>query len=802
MSAKKIQIKNKQRGVPQENVLDLRKIYRERIAKQEPPQKEVVKAKRKKKKKAIQKLFSSWALARKQKKAAQIEKKAALKKEKQAKKAAHAKDQKLKKELQQKEKQARRLVKTKIKKVKQEKQQAVKKTIKKVKKVEKKVEATVRVSRWQIFKPLAVFTILCLIIILPFSSSAFYQQIIEVKDRVLNSTSSALFDLKQGGLATAAADYEQANTDFQSAIGEFQKAQAELQSINQTISALAKAVPGKGQELKSAEQLLIAGENITGAAADINKTLAILSSFNLEEISNSEDDDIGLTTVIMVAHSALRPAVYKIEKANIALSEVSLDVIPEADRDKVAMAQELLPKVEKDLKRVISLSETFLAILGHQEKKRYLILFQNNHEIRATGGFIGSMAMLDLDKGKIEKMDIPGGGSYDISGQLDEKIISPEPLHLINAHWYLQDANWWPDFPTSAQKIAWFYEHSGGTTVDGIITLTPEVIEELLRVTGPLDMSADYDEIITADNFYDIVQLEAEQKYDETQESKQIIADLTPELLNKLMDLRGENLFDVITVLQRALNEKDLLLYFNDPNLQADIINLGWAGEIKQTDRDYLSVVNTNIGGGKSDAAIEEIIEHRAEIMVDGTIRDQVTITRTHKASEADQFAHVSNWDYMRVYVPGGSHLLSAEGFTSPDPNLILEPDADYEVDHDLTHISGNVIEKKQYSLYQNQEFNKTVFAGWVQTPVGGSSQITLEYQLPFSINMDHWLDKTDTYSLLAQKQAGSFDSLLLTELVVAGNYEMIWQSEPECIGKLSKVLNTDYFKGIVLKKK
>ena len=70
----------------------------------------------------------------------------------------------------------------------------------------------------------------------------------------------------------------------------------------------------------------------------------------------------------------------------------------------------------------------------------------------------------------------------------------------MSAVWTMHDANWFPNFPTSAEKVSWFYEKTGGRTVDGVIAITPELLRDLLAITGPIDMP-EYDKTINADNF-------------------------------------------------------------------------------------------------------------------------------------------------------------------------------------------------------------------------------------------------------------------------------------------------------------
>jgi len=85
-------------------------------------------------------------------------------------------------------------------------------------------------------------------------------------------------------------------------------------------------------------------------------------------------------------------------------------------------------------------------------------------------------------------------------------VKAPEPLWLVNPLWHFWDANWWPDWPTTAKNLMWFYEKSGGSTVDGVVTFTPTVVEKLLDITGPIDMSEEYGVIIDSNNFWETTQ--------------------------------------------------------------------------------------------------------------------------------------------------------------------------------------------------------------------------------------------------------------------------------------------------------
>ncbi len=650
-------------------------------------------------------------------------------------------------------------------------------------------------------RPLIGFIVIALVVVIPISVSATLSGAQSLEATVTENAETAFGHIQSAGASLQSFDFGSAERAFTDAQAAFQVAQQEIGSINGLALAAAKLVPVKGELFNTGQRLLIAGEELAAAGQQVSKALQVLNGLDVQQVATNEDQQ--LTDVLVVLHSALVPTVEHIAEANKQLGEIDLTVVPQDKREFAQLAQETLPAVESQLRDAEQMSETLLAILGHEKKKRYLVLFQNNHEIRPTGGFIGSLALIDIEGGNVSGLDIPGGGVYDVSGQLAGSVQPPAPLQLVNNEWNLQDANWFFHFPSSAQKALWFYERSGGPTVDGVITLVPRVIEQLLEVSGPIDMTEEFDVVIDAENFYEEVQVRAEEKFDETQESKKIIGALTPLLFDQLFDAASDpqSLLELLATMQHALNSKDMLLYMSDPQIQRALSEQDWAGEVKQTDRDYLAVVHTNIGGGKTDGVVDNTITHNAKIASDGSIEDTVTLTRSHKGASDDPLQGVNNVDFVRFYVPQGATLVSVEGFETPDPKLFFAPLNDAQIDEDLNEISGEMLLNSQTGVYTNDEFQKSVFGGWMQTPVGESSTVTITYRLPFKIDVMSLWNQTDRYSLLWQKQPGSWPTYTESSMSLPENMRISRLYPPDYTGTIAMVLEEDLFAGMVIER-
>ena len=463
-----------------------------------------------------------------------------------------------------------------------------------------------------------------------------------------------------------------------------------------------------------------------------------------------------------------------------ALSRVRVSDLPTDKQDSFLALKSALPDMLAGLDVLHSNAPAFLDVLGGNGPRKYLFLFQNNQESRATGGFIGSYGLLDIKEGEIRKFFI--NGIFDPDGQLKESVIPPQPIRKISAAWSLHDSNWFADFPTSAEKAIFFYEKTGGPTVDGVITMTPTVLQRILRETGPVFLEQ-YNETVDADNVISLLQYKVEKDYDkEENKPKKILSDLAPIVFDRILHAKDASTsLGVIQALHTSLREKDILLYSRNEALEKMYREMGWSGELRETQKDFVSVVNSNINGFKTDGVIEQTVRHHADIRSDGSVVDTVTITRKHTGGDTPyEWWNAVNADYMRVYVPKGATLLSARGQTREtvqDPldyaalgfsrdALVSETEARMRIDAD----SGTQI---------FEESGKTVFGNWVYVSPKESVTVKYTYQLPFSVFVDEKAE-TATYSLLAQKQSGSIPGTFVFDAEYPKEWKTSWRSFEE----------------------
>jgi len=595
------------------------------------------------------------------------------------------------------------------------------------------------------------YLLLGAMIILPIKVFGHYENLIEIKKEVQNQTILATQQLKSAGQNLADDNFADAEKNFAEAETNMQQAEKELASINYGLKAILKILPTDSANLGDAEKIINLTENIAKVGGKMPDLTAIF------ETDQTLTEKI---TQIKTNLDELQPLLDNIYQD---LNGIRNSAIPENQKNLFATIKTSYAKIYADIKELNDLSAILTQLLGEQTLKRYLFVFQNTNEIRPTGGFIGSLALVDIDRGKIKNLEIPGGGSYDFQGQLTQNVLSPYPLQLINSRWELQDANWFPDFSLSAQKIKWFFEQSGGPTIDGVIAVNSDVISQILEITGPIFL-AKHNQTFNSTNVILALQenIDKENKTGDKTKPKQILADLAPELIKNLFDSSNKEFLSLVKLLKNSFDKKQVQVYFKNQSWQEKFDAYDWTGKIKSPSQDYLMVVNSNIGGGKTDAYIKQKINLLSEIKNDGQIINTVQITRTHTGNKNDYFEKTSNLDFVRIYVPKGSKLLKDEGFANVPTEKFEKPAEHLLPDFDLQTISGQTFVKENSQTIINNELNKTVFGNWIQVDPEETKTAFFQYVLPYKLKYSSnpllkiaGLDSPQNYSVYWQKQSG-----------------------------------------------
>ncbi len=634
-----------------------------------------------------------------------------------------------------------------------------------------------RFSTMKTYSKVLSFLLICLLIISSVQVMALVGKFSSTKGKVLGISEQAFGDFGEGIKSIANSDFNNAKNSFLNANQKFIAAEKEISRYNNIFVEILKFIPKEGKKIDYGIKFLNAGRLFSEAAEHISLAL------------DQQGEEIKLTDKIEIISDHLKQSKDKLKEVSRDINSIDLKALPKEYQDKFGSIQDNIPTLINNLEDLDSLLDVISDILGTDSPKRYLMLFQNSNELRPTGGFMGSLALLDIKEGKIEKVNVPQGGPYDLKAGFFENVISPKPLWLINPNFNFWDANWFADYPTSAELILKYWEKSGGPTVDGVITINSNVMVEFLKIIGPINLE-DRGIEMNSDNFIQETQKIVEIK-DVGEAPKAVIGEMMTKILDKIFNDKNLDYLQTLKLFNDSMRNKDIQVYFPDDSLESIISNYGWGGVMTDTSGDYLAVINTNIGGGKTDASVKEKLNHDVNILSNGTIIDTVKIERTFIAEKDNPFSRGVNKTYLRIYVPQGAKLLEARGFEEFPEEEYMVPVYGSKEDEDIQEIQGRFVIDEISGVKINNEFNKTVFSGWQELGFGQKKIITLRYELPFKLNlnqdvslMDKFFRKDenlnlDTYTIVYEKQSGKNSELDLS-YNWSESIDLIWSNIPE----------------------
>ena len=436
----------------------------------------------------------------------------------------------------------------------------------------------------------------------------------------------------------------------------------------------------------------------------------------------------------------------QIQLAQAEFKHVRKDLLPKPLRNATLAYESALKESEEFIALGKNLSLELPTILGTGEKKRYLILLQNSNELRPTGGFIGSYAIIELKDGKISNLIIDD--IYNPDGQLDIRkisVLSPTPVatFLKEQNLHIRNANWDPSFPKSARQIEDLFYRIDGAKFDGIAAVDLYLAQSLLKISGPIFLTA-YNEEITADNVYEKAQFHSEFNYTEGSEQKRsFLMLLGSKLLEKVFALQKDDMPKLASLVKEALDQKHLSIYIPNTVFGTYLSQRGWAGELIKTDGDYLYVVNANMGGNKANYYVKQEMNYTVSAKTrDGVLRGELTLLYNHTGKN-NSWPGGPYTNYVRVLTPGDTKITGAKiiyadgtqvdifekvvitkesGLNSFETSFALEPNKIVKllIAYDLSANSTITASNKKYQLY------------WQKQPGTQNDKITFSFSSPF----------------------------------------------------------------------
>jgi hypothetical protein len=338
------------------------------------------------------------------------------------------------------------------------------------------------------------------------------------------------------------------------------------------------------------------------------------------------------------------------------------------------------------LRAYAEMDDTLPGILGWDGARRYLVLTQNPAELRPTGGFIGSFGTVTFARGEITERSFQDVFLLDLPW--DYPFIDP-PAALVRyllgptQPWQLADANWSPDFPTSAQQAVRLYQNEGGSgAIDGVIGITTQTIDEILRITGPITV-ADYDVTIAAGEATLKVLQNTRVARDPAENRKAFLSVLADGMFEMLLAVPPTRWTELAARGDALRTERFLLAWFADPGAQAQIAKLGFDGGVRTDAGDYVYPVDSNVApASKLNAVTDRELALDVQLDAVGNATNALAVTWTNLIeSEAGRpYRELRDLEdlrtmgmYFRLLVPERSRI---EAVSAGATTLITAPAA------------------------------------------------------------------------------------------------------------------------------
>lgn len=368
-------------------------------------------------------------------------------------------------------------------------------------------------------------------------------------------------------------------------------------------------------------------------------------------------------------------------------------------------------------------------LIGLGGRKKYAVLLQDNLELRPTGGFIGSFAILSFENGKL--YDMPAYNVYSVDSQLKGHIEPPKAIKefLGETNWYLRDSNFDPDFPTSARRAEWFIKKTLNQDVDGTIALDINSFKSLLTILGPLSLD---DQTVTADNLYERLMSYTQANFaPDAGQKKDFLSMIATTIFTKLPTVSGDKGMKLIGELASSLETKDSLMSLTNSGDDRIFAALNWTGQLndlpcpveQNCQKDYAMVVESNFGVNKANYYLKR--SAKIDMQLDENMKVQHVLGLTYKNT-----ATTSSWpggeykNYERIYLP---------------PNTFIQS----------IRVGTHELDSKEYTI--TVDHNKMSVGYLMTVPVASDATVQITYELPAPVTSGMKL-----YTWYWQKQPGT----------------------------------------------
>jgi hypothetical protein len=272
-----------------------------------------------------------------------------------------------------------------------------------------------------------------------------------------------------------------------------------------------------------------------------------------------------------------------------------------------------LESLAVDVRDASVAAKTLPALLGSGHPTTLLVVAQNLAEERATGGLVGSFALVSARDGKLSLLR---------SGSDSELVDAAGPVVDLGADFEARygraeatstwrSANVTPDVPSAGAILAGLSMRQLGVRVDAVVLVDPVALANVLDATGPVAVPGLGS--VSADNAVELLMKGVYDRYPSTADQPQ-----RKEALRRSLDAVIERLEGPVSgklgpQVVRAVATGHLRVFATDASLQTVLVRSRVGGALPAVGP-FLSVVTQDVGGSKLDYYLQREIDYRSAL--------------------------------------------------------------------------------------------------------------------------------------------------------------------------------------------
>lgn len=475
--------------------------------------------------------------------------------------------------------------------------------------------------------------------------------------------------------------------DVESAQNATLKLDNTVRKLDRTLSSpVWKAVshaPFAGKYVKSVNTLVSVAED---ASDNILKpALDVIDEYPLEGLKVGDGFSVSTINAYLNLLEDIEP---RIESMTTKMQTVKL---PLGKTEMLSEYTQMLTKLTAAYKENGEYLPLFRAFLGDGSDKLYLLAAQNSAEIRASGGFPGSMGTIRIEDGVLTIDDFKT--VYDmisVNPPTEAHITDTEYLLFSGSLDYARDACYIPDFERVGEIWALAYESKNDEHIDGVISLTPVIIQKVLAYTGAVTLSDGTE--LNGDNATEMLQKDLYYKYLSSNSSYKVsnaydyvdslFAETAKIVMGKLVDDFDINrIADYSKIFTDGGKDRTILMWMEDETAESYVKAAGCSGALNDDPSNPEAGVFFSGANGSKLGWFVSLDTQIGDVTVndDGSRTYDVTVTVSNDITRDDMYRAgnyiIGNYNgqvesYLHLFAPAGGTISDFETSNSMTMNM------------------------------------------------------------------------------------------------------------------------------------